>query len=102
MRGVLAAGVLCAGLAVYCAPSVGNDHASWTYHDCVQGCRDNALPGVTLQQCIIERRCAQYPRPRWTYEDCVKRCETEAPQRGQTLQQCIARYVCSQYPRERD
>ena len=100
MRGLLLAGVLCAGGVGFFALSIGVADETWTYHDCVQECRDNLPANVTLQRCIIEENCEQYPRPHRTYQDCVDRCETEAGRTGRTLQQCVARYVCSQYPRK--
>lgn|SRR5690606_8794350 len=100
MRGVFLAGAVCAGLGIVCPSSLGGALETWTYYECVQDCRDNAPATMTLQQCIIERNCAQYSRPQRTYEDCVMHCRAQIALTGQTLQQCIAKYVCSQYPRE--
>ena len=100
MRGLLLAGAVCAGWVFVDALSFGNSNGDWTYHDCVQDCRDNLPPGTTLQQCMIDKNCAQYPRPHKTYQDCLKQCEALVQEKGQTLQHCLARYVCSQYPRE--
>jgi hypothetical protein len=97
MQGSVLASALCAGLVSVCLSAQAEER---TYHDCVQDCRDTLPPGVTLQQCINDRNCAQYPRPHRTYEECLRRCEAEAKAGRQTLQQCIARYVCSQYPPE--
>lgn len=100
MRHFLVAGVVCAGFNFFDAGFFGASHGNWTYHDCVQDCRDNLPPGTTLQQCMIEKRCIQYPRPHRTYKDCARQCEAMVRETGQTLQQCLARYVCSQFPRE--
>lgn len=100
MRGLLLAGALCAGYLFSCAPSFGDTIETWTYYECVQDCRDNAPASMTLNQCIIEKNCAQYPRPQRTYEDCVSFCEAQSALTGQPMQLCIARLVCSQYPRE--
>ncbi len=101
MRMTLLAGVFGAGCVV-CIASSPQAYAaeSWTYHDCVQSCRDDQPPGKTLQQCIIDKVCTQYPRPARTYQQCVKRCEDEIKETSQSLQQCVARYVCSQFPGE--
>ena len=96
----LLAGVLGAGCVALSAPSSGDENETWTYHDCVQDCRDNLPPNTTLQKCIIDKNCKQHPQPRRTYQDCIERCESQIPITGQTLQQCVARFVCSQYPRK--
>lgn len=100
MRGVLVVGVLGAGYAMFPAQSFGDGFETWTYYECVQDCRDNAPANMTLQQCILKKNCAQYPRPHRTYDDCVQHCRAQIPLTGQTMQQCVARYVCSQYPRK--
>lgn len=96
MRGWLI-GLLC---AVGIAGAVLDVTWADTYKDCVQDCRDNLPPGTTLQACINEKRCDQYPWRQWTYEDCVQACETQMILTGQPIQQCLARFVCSQYPRQ--
>lgn len=100
MRGVFLAGAVCAGFVTSCTSSLGGEFETWTYHECVQDCRDNAPEPMTLQKCILEKNCAKYPRPKRTYEDCVMHCRAQTALTGQTLQQCIAKHVCTQYPRE--
>lgn len=100
MRGTFLVGAACAGFGILLTPSLGADSTTWTYHECVQDCRDNAPKSMTLSQCIIERNCAQYPRPKRTYEDCVMYCRAQTALTGQTLQQCVAKHVCTQYPRK--
>ena len=98
MRGLLLAGAICAGSFFVDDQNLVSSNKGWTYHDCVQNCRDNLPAGTTLQNCIREKNCNQYPKPHRTYGDCLKQCELLAKQTGQTLQHCLARYVCSQYP----
>ncbi len=100
MRRGFLAGVLCASLVVPYASSLSEEFSTWTYHECVQDCRDNAPETMTLRQCIIEKNCDQYPKPERVYEDCVMYCHAQTALTGQSLQQCIAKYVCSQYPRK--
>jgi len=100
MRGLLVAGALGVGYLTFCAQSVGDSIETWTFYECVQDCRDNAPASMTLRQCILEKNCDSYPRPRRTYEDCVRFCEAQRALTGETLQQCVARYVCGQYPLE--
>lgn len=96
MRGVLAACAILAGQ--FLGASVAVSQAE-SYQSCVQDCRENLPPEMTLKRCIVENGCDRYPRQRWTYEDCVERCQDEANSNGPSLQQCITRYVCSQHPR---
>jgi hypothetical protein len=100
MRLLLLAGVLCASLMIPFASSFSEEIPTWTYHECVQDCRDNAPETMTLRQCINEKNCEQYPKPERTYDDCVMYCQAQISLTGQPLQQCIARYVCGQYPRK--
>lgn len=100
MRLLRLASAIGAGLILVGEQSQSNASENWTYHDCVQDCRDNLPNDITLQQCINEKKCSQYPKPHRTYQECLKQCEVLAESSGQPLQQCLARYVCSQYPQK--